>query len=250
MTRTPTALESPARRRIVVVGGVAGGMSFAARARRLDENAEILVLERGPHVSFASCGLPYFVGGEIAEESQLLLQTPSSLAASLELDVRTGHEVVGLDAERRCVTVQHAGGTEEIGYDELVLAPGARAVRPPVPGLDSPRVHVLRSVQDALAMRELAEREGYDLATSYAYSDSITDVPMLEAVGHAVVVNPDRTLRRLAVERGWEVARFSHPQPLSERLRPVAPAAAVGGAALAIGVGALVWRAVRKRRGA
>jgi len=155
MTRTSTALESPARRRIVVVGGVAGGMSFAARSRRLDENAEILVLERGPHVSFASCGLPYFVGGEILEESQLLRQTPSSLAASLDLDVRTGHEVIGLDAERRCVTVRHAGGTEEIGYDELVLAPGARAVRPPVPGLDSPRVHVLRSVQDALAMREL-----------------------------------------------------------------------------------------------
>jgi len=140
--------------RLVVVGGVAGGMSAAARARRLDESAEIVVLERGPHVSFANCGLPYFVGGEITDPERLLVQTPESLRGALALDVRTGHEVVGLDPEARTVTVRTPAGVEELGYDALVLSPGARAVRPPIPGLDSPRVSTLRTVDDALALRE------------------------------------------------------------------------------------------------
>ena len=89
--------------RIVVVGGVAGGMSAAARLRRLDEHAEIVVLERGPDVSFANCGLPYHVGGEIADRSKLLLHTPESLRASLDLDVRMRHEVVSIDRDARTV---------------------------------------------------------------------------------------------------------------------------------------------------
>ena len=92
--------------KIVVVGGVAGGMSSAARARRLDENAEIVVLERGAHVSFANCGLPYFVGGEITEESKLLVQTPQSLRAALDLDVRTGSDVIAVDTAAKNVTVR------------------------------------------------------------------------------------------------------------------------------------------------
>ncbi|MFP3712110.1 FAD-dependent oxidoreductase [Puerhibacterium sp. TATVAM-FAB25] len=139
--------------RIVVVGGVAGGMSAAARARRLDEAAEIVVLERGEHVSFANCGLPYHVGGEIAEADRLLVQTPRSLRASLALDVRTGHEVTAVDVDRRVLTVRTEAGESEVGYDALVLSPGARAVRPPVPGLDSPRVRTLRTVTDAVALR-------------------------------------------------------------------------------------------------
>ncbi|WP_454085230.1 FAD-dependent oxidoreductase [Georgenia sp. Marseille-Q6866] len=139
--------------RIVVVGGVAGGMSCAARARRLDESAEIIVLERGEHVSFANCGLPYYVGGEIAEADDLLVQTPERLRAALDLDVRPGHEVVGLDAAAREVLVRTARGEERIGYDALVLSPGARAVRPPLPGVHSPRVRTLRTVDDAVALR-------------------------------------------------------------------------------------------------
>jgi NADPH-dependent 2,4-dienoyl-CoA reductase/sulfur reductase-like enzyme/rhodanese-related sulfurtransferase len=138
----------------VVVGGVAGGMSAAARARRLDESAEIIVLERGEYVSFANCGLPYFVGGEITEESKLLVQTPASLAAQLNLDVRVRHDVVGLDAEAKTVMVRVAGELQTISYDALVLSPGAVAVRPPIPGLDSPRVRTLRTVGDAVAMRD------------------------------------------------------------------------------------------------
>ncbi len=140
--------------RLVVVGGVAGGMSAAARARRLDETAEIVVLERGEHVSFANCGLPYFVGGEITKESSLLVQTPESLTAQLNLDVRVRHDVVGLDAAAKTVTVAVAGEIQTIAYDALVLSPGAAAIRPPIPGIDSARVQTLRTVGDAVAMRE------------------------------------------------------------------------------------------------
>ncbi len=140
--------------RIVVVGGVAGGMSAAARARRLDETAEIVVLERGPYVSFASCGLPYFVGGEITDRGALLVQTPESLRAALALDVRTGHEAIGVDPKARTVTVRTPDGIDELTYDALVLSPGATAVRPPIPGLGSPRVSTLRTVDEALAMRD------------------------------------------------------------------------------------------------
>ncbi len=143
-------MESP---KIVIVGGVAGGMSCAARARRLDEAAEIVVLERGEHVSFANCGLPYYVGGEITDPSALLVQTPTSLRAALNLDVRTRHDVTGLDADRKVVTVRTPDGEVELTYDALVLAPGARAVVPPIPGIDSPRVRTLRTVDDALALR-------------------------------------------------------------------------------------------------
>lgn len=148
------AASAPRPRRIVVVGGVAGGMSCAARARRLDESADIVVLERGPHVSFANCGLPYFVGGEIEEADRLLVQTPSTLGAALRLDVRTGHDVVGLDAAAHEVRVRTAQGEQRIPYDALVLSPGAGAARPPIEGLESPRVRTLRSVEDAVALSE------------------------------------------------------------------------------------------------
>ncbi|MDM7856475.1 FAD-dependent oxidoreductase [Cellulomonas alba] len=148
----PTQPGPPTR--IVVVGGVAAGMSCAARARRLDERAEIVVLERGEHVSFAGCGLPYHVGGEIPSAEQLLVQTPASLRAALDLDVRPGHDVVGLDATARVVHVRTAEGGVTLPYDALVLAPGARAVTPPLPGVDSPRVRTLRTVGDARALRD------------------------------------------------------------------------------------------------
>jgi NADPH-dependent 2,4-dienoyl-CoA reductase/sulfur reductase-like enzyme/rhodanese-related sulfurtransferase len=130
-------------------------MSVAARARRLDEQAEIVVLERGEFVSFASCGLPYYVGGEIETASSLLVQTPQSLRAALNLDVRTRHEVTGVDTAARTVSVHSAHGSQALGYDALVLAPGAAAVRPPIPGLDSARVHTLSTIEDAMALRTL-----------------------------------------------------------------------------------------------
>jgi NADPH-dependent 2,4-dienoyl-CoA reductase/sulfur reductase-like enzyme/rhodanese-related sulfurtransferase len=143
--------------KIVIVGGVAAGMSAAARARRHDETAQIVVLERGPEVSFANCGLPYHVGGEIADADALLLHTPESLRAALNLDVRVGHEVTAIDAQAKNVSVRSAGGDSTIDYDALILAPGAAALRPPLPGLDSPRVHTLRTVGDAVQLRGLVD---------------------------------------------------------------------------------------------
>lgn len=124
-------------------------MSAAARARRLSEDTEIIVLERGAEVSFANCGLPYFVSGEIQDEAELLVQTPEGLAASLGIDVRINTDAIALDAARRTVTISDGDEESEIHYDELILSPGASAIRPAIPGLDSPRVHTLRTVPDA-----------------------------------------------------------------------------------------------------
>ncbi|MGF3057378.1 FAD-dependent oxidoreductase [Microbacterium sp. YY-01] len=141
--------------RIVIVGGVSGGMSCAARARRIDESAEIIVLERGPYVSFANCGLPYYVSGEITDRADLLVQTPERLAASLNLDVRPHHDVTGVDPDNRTMTVATPEGTQTLSYDALVLAPGAQAFRPPIDGIDeSTRVRTLRTVDDAITLRD------------------------------------------------------------------------------------------------
>jgi NADPH-dependent 2,4-dienoyl-CoA reductase/sulfur reductase-like enzyme/rhodanese-related sulfurtransferase len=142
---------------VVVVGGVAGGMSAAARLRRLDETAHIVVLERGPHVSFANCGLPYHVGGEIVHRRDLLLHTPESLRESLDLDVRVRHEVTGIDRDRRVVRVRDlaADADLELPYDALVLATGADPIVPPLPGLDRPQVRTLRTVPDADVLRRM-----------------------------------------------------------------------------------------------
>ncbi len=134
----------------VIVGGVAAGASTGARLRRLDESAEIVILERDHYVSFANCGLPYHIGGEIPDRDSLLLQTPESLAKSLALDVRTGQEVTRIDREAKEVEVRDlaAGRTYREAYDKLVLCPGAEPVRPPIPGADDPAVEVLRNVPD------------------------------------------------------------------------------------------------------
>jgi NADPH-dependent 2,4-dienoyl-CoA reductase/sulfur reductase-like enzyme/rhodanese-related sulfurtransferase len=153
MTTTSAPSTTSPSTRIVIVGGVAGGMSAAARARRLDENAEIVVLEQGDYVSFANCGLPYHLSGEIARRDALLLHTPASLAASLNLDVRTGHRVTDIDSKARKVTIETGEGTYLLPYDALLLSPGAVAVRPPIEGLDHPFVHTLRTVPDVDALR-------------------------------------------------------------------------------------------------
>ncbi|HRA74689.1 MAG TPA: FAD-dependent oxidoreductase [Propionicimonas sp.] len=138
---------------IVIVGGVAGGMSAATRLRRLDETANIIVLERGEHVSFANCGLPYHLSGVIPERSSLLLQTPQSLHTRFALDVRVRQEAASIDLAARTVAVRNltTGETYELGYDALILAPGAAAIRPPVPGIE--RALTLRDVTDLDVMK-------------------------------------------------------------------------------------------------
>lgn len=144
---------------IVIVGGVAAGMSAAARARRLSENAKIVVLERSHHVSFANCGLPYHIGGSISDRAQLLLQTPQSLAESLNLDVRIGHEVVAIDSTEKTVKVREldTGLQYFESYDKLVLCPGARPVRPDLPGIDHPRILTLRNIEDMDAIKQVVD---------------------------------------------------------------------------------------------
>lgn len=136
--------------KLVIVGGVAGGASAAARARRLSEDADIILFERGPDVSFANCGLPYYVGGEIAERDKLLVVTPERLRSRFGLDVRTRTSVEAIDRAARTVRVRDlASGREyEESYDKLILAPGAAPLRPPIPGIDLPGVFTLRNLQD------------------------------------------------------------------------------------------------------
>ncbi len=136
--------------KLVVVGGVAGGASAAARVRRLDEHADIVVLERDEYVSYANCGLPYHIGGVIQEREKLLVQTPESLKHSLNLDVRIGHEVMAIDRAAKHVTVREVDSGKEYreSYDKLVLAQGARPIRPNLPGIDHPRIFELRNIPD------------------------------------------------------------------------------------------------------
>ena len=135
--------------RVVIVGGVAGGMSTATRLRRLDADAIIMVLERSGHVSFANCGLPYFVGGLIEEEEDLTLQTPEQLFDRFRLDARVNTEALAIDRATRTVTVRSTvtGSEATVPYDKLVLSMGAAPVRPPIPGYE--RVRTLRTVEDA-----------------------------------------------------------------------------------------------------
>ncbi|CAM3942785.1 FAD-dependent oxidoreductase [Vibrio aerogenes] len=136
--------------KIVIVGGVAGGASAAARARHLSEEAEIIILERGNFVSFANCGLPYHIGGEIQERSKLLLQTPDSFLARFNVDVRVMNEVTHIDKTAKTVTVKRLTDGSEYteNYDFLLLSPGAAPVVPPIPGLDNPLTHTLRNIPD------------------------------------------------------------------------------------------------------
>jgi NADPH-dependent 2,4-dienoyl-CoA reductase/sulfur reductase-like enzyme/rhodanese-related sulfurtransferase len=145
---------------IVIIGGVAGGASAAARARRHSERARIVVIERGPDVSFANCGLPYHIGGEIPDRAELALQTPQSLRELLGLEVLTLTEAVAVDPQRRVVRLRslETGGESDISYDALVLSPGASPLRPPLPGIDDPRVLTLRNLQDMDAIRAAADQ--------------------------------------------------------------------------------------------
>jgi NADPH-dependent 2,4-dienoyl-CoA reductase/sulfur reductase-like enzyme/rhodanese-related sulfurtransferase len=144
-----------ANKRVVIVGGVAGGATCAARLRRQDEDAEILVLERGPYVSFANCGLPYYVGNVIQEESKLLLAWPSLFRERFNIEVRTRNEVLAIDRTASTVLVRDLETGREYSepYDALVLSPGASPIRPPWPGIDLPGIFTLRTVPDSREIR-------------------------------------------------------------------------------------------------
>ncbi|WP_373723011.1 FAD-dependent oxidoreductase [Bacteroides heparinolyticus] len=133
----------------VIVGGVAGGATAAARLRRVDETADILLLEKGPHISYANCGLPYYIGGVIAERDKLLVQTPEAFGKRFRIDVRVKNEVLAINAKAKTLTIRNADGKEyEEAYDKLLLSPGANPVKPLLEGIDSEGIFTLRNVED------------------------------------------------------------------------------------------------------
>jgi len=144
----------------IIVGGVAAGMSAAARLRRLDESAEIVVLEKGSHVSYANCGLPYYIGDVITDRDSLLLQTPESFKKRFEVEVRIRHEVLSVDTKRNLVRVKEleTGREYDDAYDRLLLAPGGAPVKPPIPGTDHPAVRTLWTIPDTDTIRSMVDQ--------------------------------------------------------------------------------------------
>lgn len=147
-------------KKVLVVGGVAGGASAAARLRRLDENAEIIMFERDEHISFANCGLPYYIGENIKERSKLLVQTPQGMQARFNIDVRIHSEVIKVNTARKTVTVNSKDrGSYEEAYDYLVLSPGSKAIRPPIPGIDSDKIFTLRNIPDTDTIKRFVDKQ-------------------------------------------------------------------------------------------
>ncbi|MCX7717255.1 MAG: FAD-dependent oxidoreductase [Candidatus Sumerlaeaceae bacterium] len=221
--------------KLLVIGGVAGGASFAARARRLCEDATIILVERGPHVSFANCGLPYHIGGEIAERRKLLVQTPERLRAILNLDVRTNTEAVRIDRDRREVELRDlmSGRSYIETYDKLVLAPGAAPLRPPIPGIDREGHFTLRNIPDlesimtwiesrsarravvvgggyiGLETAEQLHRRGLEVAVAEALPQVMAPLdPEMAAFLHA-----ELRANGIALHLGDPVAAFESPAP-------------------------------------
>jgi NADPH-dependent 2,4-dienoyl-CoA reductase/sulfur reductase-like enzyme len=171
--------------KVVIVGGVAGGASCAARLRRLDEKAEILLVERGPFVSYANCGLPYYVGGAIENESSLLVATADLFRNQFNIDCRTHCEVVGIDAAKKTVELKNhlTGNVTVESYDKLVLSPGSAPIRPPLPGIDLPGVFSVRTVDDAKNIKNWVYRDN-TLAGMNEYSS----IDLLAKPKRAVVI--------------------------------------------------------------
>jgi NADPH-dependent 2,4-dienoyl-CoA reductase/sulfur reductase-like enzyme len=148
-------------KKVLIVGGVAGGASAAARLRRLDENAEIIMFERDEYISFANCGLPYYIGETIKERNKLLVQTPKSMNARFNIDVRNNSEVTQVDTLNKKVTVNSkTKGVYEESYDYLILSPGAKALRPNIPGIDSSKIFTLRNIPDTDAIKAYIDHKG------------------------------------------------------------------------------------------
>ncbi len=173
----------PEVKRILIVGGVAGGASAAARLRRLDEDAEIVIFERGENISFANCGMPYHIGGTIADRKRLLVQTPEAMHKRFRIDVRTRNEVTAIDRLARQVTVRDlaTGKQSPERYDALLLSPGAEPVRPPIPGADSKLVFTLRSMADMDAIKHVVDA-GKQPASAVVIGGGYIGLEMTEAL--------------------------------------------------------------------
>jgi NADPH-dependent 2,4-dienoyl-CoA reductase/sulfur reductase-like enzyme len=152
-------------KKILIVGGVAGGASAAARLRRLDENSEIVLFEKDDYISFANCGLPYYIGETIKDRGRLLVQTPESMHSRFNIDVRIDSEVIDIDTNKKTVKVKSKNkGTYEESYDYLILSPGAKAVSPKIEGINSNRILTLRNIPDTDNIKSLVDRKDINSA--------------------------------------------------------------------------------------
>ena len=172
--------------KVIIVGGVAGGASCAARLRRLDEKVEILMVERGPYVSYANCGLPYHISGVIEKESSLLVANERLFREQFGIDVRTNCEAIAISPQKKTVDLKNVetGAVTTESYDKLVLSPGAASIRPPLPGIDLPGIFHVRTVPDARQIREWIERGTTFLSGMYSYSG----IQMVKPARRAVVI--------------------------------------------------------------
>lgn len=202
--------------KVVIVGGVAGGATAAARLRRLDEQAEIIIIERTHYVSYANCGLPYYIGGTITDRNKLTLQTPESFRARFNIDVRVDQEVTSIDRTEKQIEI-HNLATDEVyteTYDKLILSPGAHPVKPNLPGINSSRIFTLRTVEDTFAIAEYlekiqAERANQALAQSKPLRATVVGGGF---IGLEMAEN--------LVERGVYVAVLQRPSHLMHSLDP------------------------------
>ncbi|EGR4149342.1 TPA: FAD-dependent oxidoreductase [Vibrio cholerae] len=199
--------------KIVIIGGVAGGASAAARARRLSEDAEIIMFERGPYVSFANCGLPYHIGGDIKERSNLLLQTPESFLARFNVDVRTMSEVLRINRAAKTITVRNLLDQSEYdeNYDFLLLSPGAGPVIPPIPGIQNPLTHSLRNIPDMDKIIQTLQMNKPEHAT--VVGGGFIGLEMMEAFHHlGIKVTLIEMADQVMTPVDREMAGFAHAE--------------------------------------
>ena len=200
-------------KKVLIVGGVAGGASAAARLRRLDEKAEIIMFERGEYISFANCGLPYYIGESIKERSKLLVQTPEGMSARFNIDVRTNSDVIKIDTDKKTITIDSKSkGIYEESFDYLILSPGAKAIRPNIPGINNEKILTLRNIPDTDMIKAYVDKKGVESAivigggfVGVEMAENLRDrglsVTLIEAAPHIlapfdfdVVVVPEKEL--------------------------------------------------------
>ena len=207
--------------KVIIVGGVAGGASCAARLRRLDEKVEILMVERGPYVSYANCGLPYHIGGVIEKESSLLVASEQMFRVMFTVDVRTNCEAISISSRNKTIDLRNVktGEITTESYDKLVLSPGAASVHPSLPGIDLPGIFHVRTVPDARTIREWIERGTSFLTGMFKYSG----IQMVKPVRRAVVVGGGfiglETAENL-IHAGFEVTLIQKPDHVLSPLDP------------------------------
>ena len=199
--------------KILIVGGVAGGATSAARLRRLDEHAEIIIFERDEHISFANCGLPYYIGGSISEREDLLLQTPESFNWRFNVDVRVYNEVLSVNHENKTILVKNklTGKSYTESYDKLILSPGASPVKPPIEGIDSDRVFTLRNVADTDRIKAFIEEKQPKTAT--VIGGGFIGIEMAEnlkeaGLGVNLVELSNQVLAPLDIDMACEIHRY------------------------------------------